>query len=52
MNCTNCGRKIESESVWVRFPCPKCGKTEIIRCDSCRTLENPYKCEQCRFTGP
>ena len=52
MKCTNCGINIESENVWVGFPCPKCGKGKILRCDRCRKLENQYKCEDCGFVGP
>ncbi len=52
MKCTNCGIRIEAERVWVEFPCPKCGKVKIIRCDKCRRLENTYKCPECGFVGP
>jgi hypothetical protein len=52
MNCTNCGKSIEAESNWVEFPCPKCGKGTIVRCDKCKKLENPYKCPKCNFVGP
>jgi len=52
LKCTTCGMRVESEKVWVRFSCPKCGKAEIIRCDRCRSLENQYKCPECGFKGP
>jgi predicted RNA-binding Zn-ribbon protein involved in translation (DUF1610 family) len=52
MRCTNCGKSIGAEDNWVEFGCPKCGKTKIIRCDKCKKIENPYKCQECKFTGP
>jgi len=52
MRCTNCGKSIEAESNWVEFPCPKCGKEIIVRCDKCKKLENAYKCSKCNFVGP
>jgi len=52
MKCTSCGVKIEAEEKWVRFPCPKCGKQRIIRCDKCKKLMNSYECKKCGFIGP
>lgn len=52
MRCTNCGKNIETEDNWVEFPCPKCGKEIIFRCDRCKKLENTYKCSECKFVGP
>jgi len=52
MKCTSCGVKIEAEDRWVRFPCPKCGKQKIIRCDKCKRLMNAYECKKCGFIGP
>ncbi len=51
MKCVSCGRKVETEPVWVEFLCPGCGKESIIRCDKCKRMENPYTCK-CGFTGP
>ncbi len=52
MKCTSCGIKIEAEDKWVKFPCPKCGKQRILRCDKCKRLMNIYECPKCGFTGP
>ncbi|HJW96581.1 MAG TPA: zinc finger domain-containing protein [archaeon] len=52
MKCTSCGMKIEAEDRWVRFPCPKCGKQKIIRCNKCKKLMNSYECKKCGFIGP
>ena len=49
--CTSCGKRIESETDWVEFSCPACGKVTIIRCNKCKRLENKYKCS-CGFEGP
>jgi len=45
--CTSCGR---ATTDYVSFKCPVCGK-EIVRCNHCREIINPYKCE-CGFEGP
>ena len=52
MKCISCGKRVETEEVWVKFPCPACGKTEIIRCGKCKKLGNVYKCPECGFEGP
>jgi predicted RNA-binding Zn-ribbon protein involved in translation (DUF1610 family) len=52
MNCVSCGVSIGSGKNWVKFSCPKCKKTEIIRCEGCKKLENTYKCKDCGFIGP
>jgi len=36
----------------VTFNCPKCGKSEIVRCTDCRKIAAKYKCSECGFTGP
>jgi predicted RNA-binding Zn-ribbon protein involved in translation (DUF1610 family) len=51
MRCTSCGRRVEADSDWVEFKCPGCRKERILRCDSCKRLENTYKCK-CGFEGP
>ena len=48
-NCSTCGRQTSSATV---FACPGCGKTKIVRCDSCRQGKNPYVCGECGFQGP
>ena len=50
--CTSCGKRIESETDWVEFKCPGCGKANVIRCNKCKRLENKYKCPDCGFEGP
>ena len=52
MRCISCGRRIEAESFWVEFDCPKCGKAKIIRCEKCKRMINPYECPKCGFRGP
>lgn len=49
--CTTCGRAIEAEDGWVSLPCPGCGKA-VLRCTSCKVLENRYTCTSCKFEGP
>jgi predicted RNA-binding Zn-ribbon protein involved in translation (DUF1610 family) len=51
MKCVSCGASIESGEDWVKFPCPACLKEEIVRCEKCKRLVNPYTCK-CGFTGP
>jgi len=36
----------------VSFPCPKCGKIEIIRTRSERANAVKYTCPSCGFVGP
>jgi len=50
LRCTSCN--IEVSDDYVKFKCPACGKTEIIRCDKCRATSTPYKCQECGFEGP
>jgi predicted RNA-binding Zn-ribbon protein involved in translation (DUF1610 family) len=50
--CASCGKRIESETDWVEFKCPKCGKSDLIRCSKCKRLENKYICPECSFEGP
>ena len=52
MKCSSCGKRIEAERDWVKFDCPKCGKSVIIRCEKCKRLENSYICPDCEFKGP
>lgn len=35
---------------FTEFPCPDCS-SKLVRCNHCREIKNPYKCE-CGFTGP
>lgn len=52
MKCSSCGTRIENQKNWVEFDCPRCGKTEIIRCEKCRKTMNVYECPNCNFQGP
>lgn len=52
LKCTTCGENLLTEDKFVRFKCPECGETEIVRCKRCRRLKNPYECEKCGFEGP
>ncbi|MFC2154138.1 zinc finger domain-containing protein [Candidatus Altiarchaeota archaeon] len=48
--CSSCG--VEITEKYAEFKCPKCGKSTIIRCPSCRTLGTKYSCSECSFEGP
>jgi len=50
--CISCGKKVETESSWIEFDCPSCGKEKVTRCEKCRRLANIYKCPECGFEGP
>ncbi|MFB6075955.1 MAG: zinc finger domain-containing protein [Candidatus Aenigmatarchaeota archaeon] len=52
VKCSSCGTNLVSEDNFVRFKCPNCGETEIIRCEKCRRMKNKYTCEECGFEGP
>lgn len=50
--CTSCKKKITNAAGTVKFKCPKCGKSDIIRCGHCREIVAKYKCPECGFEGP
>ena len=50
--CCSCNRTITNDVGSVRFPCPGCGNTEIVRCKHCRQIVVRYKCYECGFEGP
>ncbi len=52
LRCVSCGKRVENESCWIKFPCPDCGKDDIVRCERCRKIVNKYKCKKCGFEGP
>ena len=52
LTCVSCGKRVETESYWVRFKCPACSDSEVIRCEKCRRLSVKYKCPKCGFEGP
>ena len=43
---------ITNDTSSVTFPCPNCGKEEIIRSGQARKIVAKYKCSKCGFTGP
>lgn len=50
--CNSCNKEINTLQQNTRFPCPSCGKSEIVRCGPCRQIVAKYKCSQCGFVGP
>lgn len=44
--------KITNDTGNVRFMCPSCGKSEIIRSKKARELAIKYTCPSCGFEGP
>ena len=52
LRCSSCGKQIEAERDWVRFQCPHCNKAEILRCEKCKRMVNPYTCPKCKLRGP
>ena len=52
LKCSSCGVNLVGQEDFVKFDCPKCGETIIIRCKQCKQLSNSYKCEKCGFEGP
>ena len=50
--CTSCNAEIAPREHATRFLCPNCGKVEIVRCEKCRKLSNPYNCPECGYEGP
>ena len=50
--CTSCNTNIANDSGAVEFKCPKCKKTDVVRCTKCRKLTSKYKCAECGHIGP
>ena len=50
--CGSCNTSIVNDTGSVKFPCPNCGKSVIIRCSKCRKIVAKYKCPVCGFEGP
>ena len=48
--CSTCGTEVMK--MYTAFKCPKCSKSEIVRCGSCRGLGAEYVCPECGFSGP
>lgn len=51
-NCISCKTSIINLGGIAKFPCPNCGKYEIIRCSHCRMTVAKYVCPECQFEGP
>lgn len=52
LKCTSCGMNVLAKKNFVKFMCPKCGKLEITRCSTCKSLGTKYTCKDCGFEGP
>ncbi|MBI2547627.1 MAG: RNA-binding protein [Candidatus Aenigmarchaeota archaeon] len=52
LQCNTCGTNVLSKKNFVQLNCPQCGKTEIIRCSTCKNLGAKYRCKECNFEGP
>ena len=52
LKCSSCKEKITNTPGSIKFTCPACGKSEIIRCKHCREIVAKYKCPSCKFEGP
>jgi len=52
LKCSSCKKRITNISGSVKFKCPACGKTEIVRCKHCREIVAKYVCPECKFEGP
>ena len=50
--CISCKKSISNDGGAAKFPCPNCGKYEIIRCGKCRQIVTKYTCPECGFVGP
>lgn len=45
-------RDVSNDWGTVHFPCPKCGKSTIIRSKQDRANAVKYTCSECGFEGP
>ncbi|MBW2994946.1 DUF1610 domain-containing protein [Candidatus Woesearchaeota archaeon] len=50
--CISCKKTITNTQGSVKFICPSCGKSEIVRCRHCREIAAKYECPNCKYTGP
>ena len=48
--CMSCNKEVSGN--YLEFKCPKCLKSNIVRCDHCRSMSKEYKCVNCGFEGP
>ncbi|HLE07976.1 MAG TPA: zinc finger domain-containing protein [archaeon] len=51
LKCLTCGTSLAGQDNFVKFNCPACGETEIVRCARCKNQSVPYGCK-CGFEGP
>jgi len=52
MVCSTCGIGLVGQENFVKFKCPSCSETTVIRCKQCKILSTRYKCKKCEFEGP
>ncbi len=52
MKCSSCGVEVSAKKNFVRFKCPSCLETEIVRCFNCKTSSQKFECGKCKFVGP
>jgi Zn-ribbon RNA-binding protein len=50
--CSSCNTSIVNEAGAVKFSCPGCSKSTIMRCSKCRKIVTKYVCQECGFVGP
>ena len=50
--CVSCKKQVMNDTGTVRFQCPNCGKSEVVRCTHCREIAAKYVCPNCGFSGP
>lgn len=50
--CISCKKDVTNDAGTAVFACPKCGKTEVVRCKHCRNIAAKYTCPECEFSGP
>jgi len=52
MKCTTCGINLIGQDEFVKFKCPQCSETTIVRCKKCKKMSKIYTCSKCKFEGP
>jgi predicted RNA-binding Zn-ribbon protein involved in translation (DUF1610 family) len=52
LRCTSCNVSIHARENFVKFKCPSCNETLIVRCINCKNTGALYKCKKCGFEGP
>jgi len=51
LQCNSCKKHIDVTG-GIKFLCPSCEKSEIVRCRHCREIASKYICKNCNFSGP